>query len=85
MNQTTNQPRQRGTLCLFTLEGDSVQVHDLKAIEFRPGDPINFDLLIKTARNVIAMQDQHGGPYPQYPELHKAIEELREGVKNKRC
>lgn len=34
--------------------------------------------LFTAAAKVLAAQDQHGGPYPQYPELHAAIDELRE-------
>ena len=29
------------------------------------------------ARRVLSAVDQHCGPYPQYPELHDAIEALR--------
>jgi hypothetical protein len=35
------------------------------------------EAIISAAKDVVAQVDQHGGPYPQYPELHTAIDTLR--------
>lgn len=34
--------------------------------------------LLVAAKNVVSEADQHGGGYPQYPELHAAIDHLRD-------
>ena len=75
----SDKPRRRTTHSLYANEGGGIRTWQ----EVLPGDPdfdetLNHHSKLRSAVfNVLDMQSQHGGPYPQYPELHKAIEELR--------
>ena len=61
--------------------------------EFGPDDGVALSLveemvaenLREAAREVLSQVAQHGGPFPQYPELHAAIERLESAMKLDHC
>ena len=57
-----------GTVVCGTIEEPSEQVQ--KRVT-------QMQRMLMRAKHVLRQVDEHGGPYPHYPELHIAIEDLR--------